>query len=211
MCTPVHRLSAMSDPSFQVDPSTSVRSARRDFFAHAGFGTDGGYSEPWSEADFGAVAYRVPNPSARADALRVHDLHHVLTGYGTDWRGEAEISAWELGSGGAGPVGYAWIIALWGLFTGLLVTPGRVFRAFVRGRGSRNLYATGVDEALLELPVGRLARRLAIQPNRPTADDPWAPGTPRRLRLGDGLAFGLWAVAAVASRSRVKIREWRIS
>ncbi len=31
-------------------------------------------------------------------AVRVHDVHHVVTGDGTAWIGEAEIGAWEIGS-----------------------------------------------------------------------------------------------------------------
>jgi ubiquinone biosynthesis protein Coq4 len=28
--------------------------------------------------------------------VRLHDLHHLVTGYPTDWKGELEISAWEI-------------------------------------------------------------------------------------------------------------------
>ncbi|MEM6991743.1 MAG: hypothetical protein AAF721_14650, partial [Myxococcota bacterium] len=128
--------------------------ARAQFFAASGFPADGGYDEPWQEAEFGPVPYVVPNPKLRADALRVHDLHHPLTGYRADWRGEAEISAWELGSGGGGRYAYAWFIALFGLLTGLLALPAATYRAFIRGRFSRNLYKE-------RAPARRLAQSLA--------------------------------------------------
>ena len=35
-----------------------------------------------------------------ADERMTFDLHHILSGYGMTWRGEIELSAWELGSGG---------------------------------------------------------------------------------------------------------------
>ncbi len=195
-CTNVHTSRAMTRTPFHADPKLSLHQARQAFFRDAGFEPDGGYDAPWQDADFGPWPYRVPNPPARAQAMRVHDLHHLATGYGTDWRGEAEISAWELGSGGAGRLGYAWIIALWGLFTGLVAAPRRVFRAFVRGRGSRNLYATGVTPALLQARVGQLRRELAVQPDRAGQADPWAPGTPERFRWTDRLAFAGWGLAA---------------
>ena len=98
----------------------TLLAARADHYARNAFGEDGGFSKTWDEASFGPIPYAVPNPRARARALQVHDFHHVLTGYPTDWRGESMISAWELGSGGAGPYVYAWLIALFGFAVGLL-------------------------------------------------------------------------------------------
>jgi NADPH:quinone reductase-like Zn-dependent oxidoreductase len=34
-----------------------------------------------------------------AAGVKLHDIHHVLTGYDTTWRGKAEIGAWEIASG----------------------------------------------------------------------------------------------------------------
>jgi hypothetical protein len=42
---------------------------------------------------------KFPNTAGRKRAIPLHDLHHVLTDYGTDWVGEAEIGAWELRAG----------------------------------------------------------------------------------------------------------------
>ena len=143
------------------------------------------YDDPWAEADFGALRYRVPNGPLRAAALRRHDLHHVATGYPTDWRGEAEISAWELASG-AGRQPYAWLIALWGLFTGLVMHPRATWAAFRRGWGSRNLYGAAFDERrLLAATVGELKAALDV------ADD--RPGT-----AGGALAFAGWSALALA-------------
>src|SRR4029079_2157900 len=113
--------------------SASVRTARTRFFASNGFPIDGGYDDAWADAQFGPVAYRVPNLPARSRALRIHDLHHLVTGYTTSWRGEAAISAWELGSGW-GRHWYAWVIALFGFFTGLVAQPQATLAAFARGR-----------------------------------------------------------------------------
>ncbi len=135
----------------------SIRQARSEFFARAGFAPDGGYEDTTAEADFGGVRYQVANGPLRRQALRIHDLHHLVTGFDTDWRGEAEISAWELGSGGGGRHLYAWNIALWGLFTGLLAIPERTWQAFKRGRARSNLYVRDPEvDALLAQPEERL-------------------------------------------------------
>ena len=144
---------------------------------------DGGYDAPWQEASFGGVPYAVPNPAARGRALRVHDVHHLLTGYETDWRGESLISAWEVGSGGAGRYGYAWVIALFGFFIGLVALPRATWRAFVRGRAGRNLYGVGDIEEWLDLRVDTARRYLGVR------DD-------RAATAGDAIRFAGWAVAA---------------
>ena len=174
-----------------ADPS--VRHARARFFSSSGFSADGGYEDDWAEAEFGPVRYRVPNTPARVAALRRHDLHHVATGYAADWRGEAEISGWELASG-AGVYPYAWLIALWGLFTGLIHHTGPTIRAFLRGRRSENLYRAGSTvEALLAEPVSVLQDRLSVLPED---SDPWA-GRSRLDRASDVLALVGWSLLSL--------------
>jgi hypothetical protein len=71
---------------------------------------------------------------------------------------------------------------------GLIVAPGTLFRAFVRGRRARtNLYHTGFSELQLDdVTVGMLRASLAVG----------APGMKARAR--DVAMFALWsAVAAV--------------
>jgi len=169
-----------------TEPLLLLREGRRRFFAAQGFARDGGYDDPWAEASFGPVPYAIPNIRARAEALRVHDLHHVLTGYDADWRSESSISAWELGSGGGGPYAYAWFIALFGLWVGLWVSPATTWRAFLRGRGSRNLYGQADPSPWLERSVGDVRRALAVRDG------------PRPATLLDVGLFGLWTLAATA-------------
>ena len=173
-------------------PEFTVRQARQDFFADSGFPTDGGYDDDWAEADFGPVRYRVPNINARSAALRRHDLHHLATGYTTDWRGEAEISAWELGSG-VGVYAYAWLIALWGLFTGLLLHPTPTIRAFLRGRHSRNLYRSRhTTDGWMDQPVSALRTDLRVLP---LEADPWQ-GRSIVARVGDVIVLSASALLA---------------
>jgi hypothetical protein len=188
----------MSAQPREVDPNQRLDLARSRFFRDSGFPADGGYDDAWSEAQFGPLPYRVPNFRSRAAALKRHDLHHLATGYATDWRGESEISAWELGSGGGGQQPYAWVIALWGLFTGLIALPQGVFRAFVRGRRSRNLYEREFTPALLDATVGELQALLNVQPPAPMGEPPWPPNASLLTRLQDRLAFSGWGAVAMA-------------
>ena len=99
---------------------------------------------------------------ARRRAVGVHDLHHVLTGYGTDWTGEFQISAWELASG-CGPYGAGWLFALTGTLSGLLFAPQKTLAAFRRGRRSSNLYRHPHPERLAGLSLTRVRRDLGLQ------------------------------------------------
>lgn len=177
----------MGTPREAGAAALTVREARRRFFAKNGFGFDGGYDAPWVDAVFGPFAYRLPNLRARARALRIHDLHHLVTGYATDWRGEAEISAWELGSGwGRHP--YAWMIAIFGVLTGLLAQPRATWAAFVRGRRSANLYPLRDVEPLLDRPLSDVVAALQVPP---------AGATPP-VRFGDASAFAATSALALA-------------
>jgi len=140
----------------------TVREARALYFASGGIPADGGYEDAWVRLQAGPVPLGFPNTNARRRAVRLHDVHHVLTGYGTTWTGEAEISAWEI-AGGCGPHTAAWVINLGALFVGLLVDPRRTYRAFLRGRGARNLYHGDSDgEAILDDRLGDVRARLAF-------------------------------------------------
>lgn len=140
----------------------TLLAARAEHYALNAFGEDGGASRAWDEAQFGPIPYAVPNPPARVRALQVHDFHHVLTGYATDWRSESLISAWELGSGGAGRYVYAWLISLFGFAIGMLALPRATARAFRRGRAGRNLYAEPELGSWHERGVAEARERLSV-------------------------------------------------
>ena len=93
----------------------------------------------------------------------MHDFHHILTGYGTNWIGEAEIGAWELRAGCNSLVTY-WLNGS-GVVLGLFISPRRVWRAFRAARGQHTLYREAEQyAALLEMSVDALRRRLGIPP-----------------------------------------------
>lgn len=94
----------------------------------------------------GPVPVVFPNSDSRRRALHRHDIHHLLTGYATDLRGEAEISAWELAAG-CHRYAAAWGFGLIGAIIGIGIAPLRTLRAFRRGREMRPLYGPVVDLA----------------------------------------------------------------
>jgi hypothetical protein len=166
--------------------SLFLRDARRVYFDANGFGADGGYAKRWVKVKLGPLPLWFPNSEARVRAVRYHDLHHVVTGYDTDWTGEGEIAAWEIASSCRGFVA-AWWLNLSAMAIGLAIAPARILRAFVRGRHTQNLYAERFDDALLATPVGALRKRLELASPAPVAT------------AGDRVAFAGWCVAAVAA------------
>lgn len=143
-------------------PSTlTVAEARRRYFAENMFG-DGGYDRNFTESKVGPIVVRLPNSETRKRGLRIHDLHHIATGYGTTLLGEAEVSAWELGSGGIGKYGSAEAFLYLGVIVGLFINPRAVHRAYRRGKGCKNLYCLEFSEELLAITVGELRQQMGL-------------------------------------------------
>ncbi|MBX3225590.1 MAG: hypothetical protein KF795_34105 [Labilithrix sp.] len=154
----------------------TMRDARKVYFETNGFGETGGYDEAWVDFKLGPIPMPFPNTKARVEAVRYHDLHHLLTGYDTDIVGELEISAWELAAG-CKSYSAAWVLNLAGATAGMLRAPGRVFAAFVRGRGQQTTYGEDL-ETVLGMTVGEARRRFTR-----------AAGAARRATLADVLLF----------------------
>lgn len=97
----------------------------------------------------------------------MHDLWHVLNGWGGDMLGEMHL----LGYSYAQLRSPGWLV-LGSLFNLVLVSTGRFdgvayfTRAFIRGKRAKSLI--GVDwESMLELPIDDVRRQLRIPPPRP--------------------------------------------
>jgi ubiquinone biosynthesis protein Coq4 len=142
-----------------------VGEARARYFAENGFG-DGGYDDRFVVLRVAGVPALVfPNTKQRVRSVRIHDVHHVLTGYATSWRGEGEIGAWELASG-CRDHWAAWFLNFWAAAIGLCIAPRAIWRAFRRGRVTRNLYAREWDDAILARSVEALRHDLGLDANR---------------------------------------------
>jgi len=72
--------------------------ARDQFLAANGFRVED-YTAPMFTIRISGVPFKYPNTKAHRWATPLHDMHHLLTEYGTDWIGEAEMAAWELRAG----------------------------------------------------------------------------------------------------------------
>ncbi|HEY9402763.1 MAG TPA: hypothetical protein VIQ24_08705 [Pyrinomonadaceae bacterium] len=166
-------------------PESTLRAARERYFEINNF-EGGGYEEGWVKMRAGPIPIWFPNTVARVKAVKFHDLHHVLTEYPTTWKGEAEIGAWEVATGCAAHY-QAWLLNLLAFAIGLWINPRGVYRAFIRGRRTRNLYRTTFSDELLARRVGDVRRELELD----ITHAPYAPG--------DRRAFVFWSLASAAT------------
>ena len=138
----------------------TLREARDCFLSSNRFRVED-YSAPTYALRIWRLSLKLHNTKAHQWATPLHDLHHILTGYGTDWTGEAETAAWELRAGCRTLDVYCLDIA--GVIIGLFMSPARVWRAFVRAKGHRTLYRDSVMlESVLQMTVGEVRARLGI-------------------------------------------------
>ena len=134
----------------------TVRVGRDRYLAENGLGLES-YTAPRFPIHVGKWAVYLPNPGL----LPLHDLHHVVTGYGTGLVGEAEISTYELRAGCRTVM--VFILCVGAILIGMFVAPRRIWRAWKRAGGTRDLYYTNIPyDALLEMSVGDLRQHLGI-------------------------------------------------
>ena len=103
---------------------------------------------PWIRVRLGQKMVPVYPTWGIRNQLAAHDFHHVLTGYDTSLRGEAELAAWEVASGGCGWSPFFWVDRLLLLVAAPLLIPRAMFRAFRNGLRCRNLYGRTREELL---------------------------------------------------------------
>lgn len=147
-----------------------VRDALAVYLAENGFTTES-YESPKTTGSFFGMKVAVPNPPSHQRAIRLHDLLHLVTGFGTDHAGEGELSAWQARRGFRGMGAYVTAITLVNTVVGVWYAPRRIKDAFHDGRGP-SLFARAVDyESLLDRTVGEL-RALLDVPERGVATLP---------------------------------------
>lgn len=172
-----------------MDTSLTLGAARAAYYQANDFGDDGGDALKWVPLKILGLTLKIPNTDGRRRAVKIHDLHHVVTGFQTDLRGEAEIGAWELASGCLRwPA--ATVLNLFALAIGLVLAPHRMVKAWSLGRRTKNLYAEDGVDHLLGRRVDDVRASLHLAGPRP------------RARLRDVLAVlvvGLPALAVMVS------------
>ncbi len=186
----------------------TMRQARARYFADNKFGDDGGYGSTWVEIKVGPLPVPFPNAPARVKAVKFHDLHHLLTDYRTDFNGELEIAAWEIGAG-CGKYPAAWFINLTAMATGAFLAPRKVFRAFRRGRASQSLYAyADADfEPLLDREVEAVKRDVGTDAPVP----PVGAGNTAAYGLALGAGVTLLVVSAAVVLTPVTLVAWALT
>jgi len=130
----------------------TLRQARAEYFEFNGFPSDGGYGDKWIPLKLGWVIIYIYNSKLRKAAIPLHDIHHVVTGYKTDLIGEAEIAIWELAAGTYSKH-FATFINILAFLYGAILSPKRVFQAYVLGRNSSTFYSQDFSDSLLDTTV----------------------------------------------------------
>lgn len=138
-----------------------LRDARERYLKLSGI--DEPHDVPWVTLKTPLVNLKMPNAKGRIQVVRLHDLHHIATGYPTTWRGEGAIGAWEIASG-CERYFWAWALNFGAFCLGMLLAPKATARAFFSGKRSKNLYQLepGYHDGLLAESVGHLRSRLGL-------------------------------------------------
>ena len=132
------------------DPTMRVRDARAAYFEANSFGENGGYDDAWVEFALGPFVFPIPNTAPRIAAVKVHDLHHLVTGYATDAAMALEnnpgglvayIEGDEVGYLALIPFGAGWFYAVVASVLGLgfLIEAHRLHRRVLRGGEAKPL------------------------------------------------------------------------
>src|SRR5262249_34294752 len=102
-------------------PDTLVMREALDLYMAANGFSVRDYEAPTFTLRFWPFPVKFPNTTQRKRVVPFHDLHHILTGYRTDWIGEAEIGAWELRAGCRSLIAY--FLNASGVVIGLFLAP----------------------------------------------------------------------------------------
>ena len=166
----------MVDSIRNISPGQTPGQLLCAFYKEHDLPPDGGVNESHVTVKMAkGFTFYLPNLKSRKKAVLKHDIHHMLTGYSTLFKGETEISAWEIGSG-CRHYWMAWMLDIGGVMFGLVFNFGGVFRAFVRGRHSINLYSDLIDnKTILDMPISEILKVIKVPPQnekiKPTFGD----------------------------------------
>jgi hypothetical protein len=152
----------MMYPAAQIETHTP-RELLPEFYKQYELGEDGGQSSPYVRIGLTKkLVLYCPNFDIRREAVFKHDVHHIVTGYTSTLKGETEIGAWEIASG-CRRYWIAFVLDMSAVMMGTLFNPIGVYKAFVKGRRTRNLYTdTYTDEQLMDMPVRDIKRSLLL-------------------------------------------------
>ena len=152
----------MKDLLFESETRTP-RELLPAFYKQYHLDDDGGQRSSYVKIEFTKKLFLYfPNFDARRKAVFKHDVHHIATGYSSTFKGETEIGAWEIGSG-CRHYWIAFILDLHAMIIGVLFNPKGVYRAFVKGRQTKNLYTDMfMDEQLIDMPLSAIKESMLL-------------------------------------------------
>ena len=169
------------------ESTQTVNQSLQLYFIKENLGKDGGLNEAWGRIRIWKFYIPIPNIKARKKVLVLHDIHHIVTGYNGDWKGEASIGAWEVASG-CGEYLVAWYFNLGAMGVGLFIYPRSVFSAFIRGRRTENLYHHTISqEQAVQMQVGELQKKLKLDNE-----------LRQKVSAGEIFSFLIWSLVALA-------------
>jgi len=141
----------------------TVKEALPAFYKNYNLPPDGGVDDSSVKIELMQGVYMyIPNPDDRKKVVLKHDIHHLVTGYTGILKGETEISAWEL-STGCYSNWVAFTINTYGMMTGCPWNLSGLWKAWLRGKRTSNLYHKKyTDEQLLNKKVSDLKKELGL-------------------------------------------------
>jgi hypothetical protein len=136
-----------------AEPHATVRELLTDYYRRAGLldpgqRVDARLHDRWIRMRIRGRLIPIKPLLGHQHAILLHDVHHMVSGYGTSFREELQLAAWELGSGGCRWYALFWLNRINAVLLGLLFCPMRTLRALRAGRGLRNLYGCDASEIL---------------------------------------------------------------
>lgn len=131
-----------------------VKDALTRLWKESGFAEDGGINDRLDTFEFFGVRIKFPNLSARGKLM--HDINHLLSGYGTSWQQECLVTAWELGSGGRKGFGISWFYTLFGCAFGFLFDFKSAREAYRRGKSHVNAHILSHTHDVMEMELAAL-------------------------------------------------------
>jgi hypothetical protein len=136
--------------------SLKLRDALQLYFSKYHF-ENGGYDWKYFKLKIGPFYFPIPNTKGRVEAVKLHDIHHIITEYKATLQGEAEISGWEIASG-CNKYYTARFLNSCSFFYGMFFFPLKMYKAFLKGRNVyTNFYQNfEYNEDLLSKTVGEL-------------------------------------------------------
>jgi hypothetical protein len=126
--------------NYDLMEDKTLRELLPGFYSDHNLGMEGGANDPAVRIEFTKkIILYFPNFPARKKVVLKHDIHHLVTGYPSNYTGETEIGAWEIGSGCTN-YWVAWTLNMSAMMTGIVFNLRKVVQAFARGRRTKNLY-----------------------------------------------------------------------